>query len=209
MLETWFVQVAFLVPGVLAAVDALASHLGGAGSLKRVPVIVAGHQVTNLVVATVSYLQVAALVPLALLLLSRTGQGSVVMGLVKPRMRLDIWPAVGIAAAGFGTAAAMAIVLAPLIATDKSLFVTPDVGRLPDYYILYGIVASATTAIAEETLVNGYLLVRLERLGWDPRRALVLSLALRTSYHVYYGLGFLLTIPFGYFATRSFQRTGA
>jgi len=29
---------------------------------------------------------------------------------------------------------------------------------------------------------------------------------LRTSYHVYYGLGFLLTIPFGYYATRSFQK---
>jgi membrane protease YdiL (CAAX protease family) len=34
----------------------------------------------------------------------------------------------------------------------------------------------------------------------------VLSLTLRTSYHVYYGLGFLLTIPLGYFLTRSFQK---
>lgn len=206
MLETWFVQVAFLVPGVLAAIDALASHLGGAGSLKRVPVIVAGNQVANLVVATITYVQVAAVVPLALLLLSRTGQGPAAIGLTKPRWQSDIWPAIGIAVASFGTAAAMAIVLTPLIATDKSLFVTPDVGHLPGYYVLYGIAASATTAIAEETLVNGYLLTRLEQLGWDPRRALVLSLALRTSYHVYYGLGFLLTIPFGYFATRSFQK---
>jgi len=39
-----------------------------------------------------------------------------------------------------------------------------------------------------------------------PRRALLLSLTLRTSCHVYYGLGFLLTIPFGYYATRSFQK---
>ena len=38
------------------------------------------------------------------------------------------------------------------------------------------------------------------------RRALVLSLILRTSYHVYYGLGFLLTVPFGYLVTRSFQK---
>jgi membrane protease YdiL (CAAX protease family) len=35
---------------------------------------------------------------------------------------------------------------------------------------------------------------------------LILSLALRTSYHVYYGLGFILTIPFGYYVTRSFQK---
>ena len=46
----------------------------------------------------------------------------------------------------------------------------------------------------------------LEQLGWDPRWALTVSLALRTSYHVYYGLGFLVTIPFGYYATRSFQK---
>ena len=65
---------------------------------------------------------------------------------------------------------------------------------------------AAVSATAEEILVSGYLLTRLEQLGWDPRRALVLSLTLRTSYHVYYGLGFLLTIPFGYFATRSFQK---
>lgn len=206
VLETWFVQAAFLAPGVLAAIDALASHLGGAGSLKRVPVIVAGNQVANLVVATITYVQVAAVVPLALLLLSRTGQRPAVLGLTNPRWQIDLRAAIGIAAAGFGTAVAMAVVLTPLIRTDKTLFVTPDVGHLPGYYVLYGIAASATTAIAEETLVNGYLLVRLEQLGWNPRRALVLSLALRTSYHVYYGLGFLLTIPFGYFATRSFQK---
>ena len=77
---------------------------------------------------------------------------------------------------------------------------------MPRYYIIYGIVISAVTAITEETLVSGYLLTRLDQLGWNPRWALALSLTLRTSYHVYYGLGFLLTIPFGYFATRSFQK---
>ena len=40
---------------------------------------------------------------------------------------------------------------------------------------------SAITAITEETLVSGYLLTRLEQLGWDPRWALTVSLALRTS----------------------------
>ena len=72
--------------------------------------------------------------------------------------------------------------------------------------MIYGIAISATTAVAEEVMVSGYLLVRLEQLGWRPQRALLLSLALRTSYHVYYGLGFILTVPFGYFVTRSFQK---
>jgi membrane protease YdiL (CAAX protease family) len=55
-------------------------------------------------------------------------------------------------------------------------------------------------------LVNGYLITRLGQLGWTPQSALILSLVLRTSYHVYYGLGFLLTVPFGYLVTRSFQK---
>jgi membrane protease YdiL (CAAX protease family) len=205
-LETCFVQAAFLVPGILAAVDALAAHLGGTGTIERIPTIVAGHPLANLVFATFTYLQVAAVVPLALLLLNRTGQEMATLGLTKPTWHQDIWPGAGIAAAGYGAVVAITIFLTPLIVTDKALFVTPAIGHLPKYYIVYGVAAAAITSIAEETLVNGYLLIRLEQLGWDPRRAFALSLTLRTSYHVYYGLGFLLTIPFGYFATRSFQK---
>lgn len=206
MLETWFVQVAFLVPAVIGAVDALAAHLGGTGSFQRVPTIVAGHPVTNLVLAALSYLPIGVMVPLALLLLNRTGQDLPELGLTKPGWRTDVWPGAGIAAAGYGTVLVLAIVLAPVIRADKRLFSAPAIGHLPDYYIVYGIVIAAVSATSEEILVSGYLLTRLEQLGWDPRRALVLSLTLRTSYHVYYGLGFLLTIPFGYFATRSFQK---
>lgn len=206
MLETWFVQAAFLVPTIIGAVDALAAHLGGTGSFRRVPTIVAGHPVANLVLAALSYLPIGAVVPLALLLLNRTGQDLPALGLTKPGWRRDVWPGAGIAAAGYGAVLVLAIVLAPVIRADKQLFSAPAIGHLPDYYIVYGIVIAAVSATAEEILVSGYLLTRLEQLGWDPRRALVLSLTLRTSYHVYYGLGFLLTIPFGYFATRSFQK---
>jgi len=79
-------------------------------------------------------------------------------------------------------------------------------GHEPGYYVVWGLAASALTAIAEETFVNGYLITRLQQLGWTPGRALTLSLVLRTSYHVYYGVSFLLTVPFGYFVTRSFQK---
>jgi membrane protease YdiL (CAAX protease family) len=80
------------------------------------------------------------------------------------------------------------------------------IGHVPAYYVVWGLAISATTAIAEETLMSGYLLTRLSQLGWSPRRALIVSLVLRTSYHVYYGIGFILTVPFGYFVTRSFQK---
>jgi membrane protease YdiL (CAAX protease family) len=67
---------------------------------------------------------------------------------------------------------------------------------------------SATTAVAEEVLMNGYLMTRLSQLGWSPTGALILGIALRTSYHVYYGIGFVATIPVAYFLTRSFQKRG-
>lgn len=206
VLETWFVELAFLVPGVLAAVDVLAAHEGGAGDITRFPTIVSGHPLANLIVGIISYFEVAAVVPLALLLLSRTGQGPAVMGLTRPGWVRDVWPGLGLAAAGYGVVLVIAVPFAPLLADHKALFNQIPTGHVPKYYIIYGLAVSAITAITEETLVSGYLLTRLDQLGWDPKWALVLSLTLRTSYHVYYGLGFLLTIPLGYFLTRSFQK---
>jgi membrane protease YdiL (CAAX protease family) len=204
VLETWFVQVAFLVPSVLAAVDLFAAHTGGA-AITRFPTIVS-NPAANLILGVVTYLQVAAVVPLALLLLSRTGQRPATLGLVSPTWRTDVWPGLGIAASGYGVAFLATIVLTALVGRHSRLFDQVPIGHVPHYYVIYGVAVSAITAIAEETLVSGYLLTRLEQLGWNPRTALLLSLTLRTSYHVYYGLGFLLTIPLGYYATRSFQK---
>ena len=204
--ETWFVQAAFLVPSVLNAVDLLAAHVGGAGAVTRFPTYVSGHPAVNLVLGIFNYVAVGAVVPVALLLLSRTGQSPAVLGLTRPRWRRDVWPGLGLAAAAYAIAAAVTIAAAPLTAKHKALFNQVPVGHVPRYYIIYGVAVAAITAVTEETLINGYLLTRLEQFGWSPGTAFALSLTLRTSYHVYYGLGFLLTVPLGYFVTRSFQK---
>jgi membrane protease YdiL (CAAX protease family) len=204
--ETRFVMVAFLLPVVMSAVILLVQHVSGVGDITRFPVIIAGHPVTNLVVGILDYLAVAALVPLALLLLARTGQPPSILGIGRPSFRQDIWPGLALAAASFGAEIPVALALSPVLAHDSSLVNNVAIGHVPAYYVIWGIAVSAITAIAEEVLVNGYLITRLGQLGWTPRSALILSLGLRTSYHIYYGLGFLLTIPFGYFVTRSFQK---
>lgn len=212
MLETWFVQIAFLAPGVIGAVDLLAAHLGGAPGVNPFASIIPGHPVANVIFGMLTYLQVGAVVPLALLLLSRTGQDPASIGFTRPRLRRDVWPGMGLAASGYAVAYTAGIVVVAALATVVGrqtalrLFNQVTIGHVPAYYILYGLTIAAVTAITEETLVNAYLLTRLEQLGWNPRWALVFSLALRTSYHVYYGLGFLFTIPLGYFNTRSFQK---
>ena len=93
-----------------------------------------------------------------------------------------------------------------MLAHHASLVIRPKVGQVPDYYVVYAIALSAITSITEEVVVNGYLITRLEQLGWTPKRALLLSLVVRTSYHAYYGIAFFLLIPFGYYLTRSFQK---
>ena len=204
--ETRFVMVAFLLPAVMAAVILFAQHEAGVASITRFPDLVHDQPVVNLILGILDYLPVAATVPLALFLLARTGQPPSVMGLGVPSLRGDLLPGLGIAAAAFGSELVLLIPLAPLILHHSSLINTVNTGHVPAYYVIWGLALSATTAVTEEVLVNGYLISRLGQLGWTPRSALVLSLILRTSYHVYYGLGFLLTIPFGYFVTRSFQK---
>jgi membrane protease YdiL (CAAX protease family) len=204
VLETWFIQLAFLAPGVLSAVDLLVSHSGGA-TISRFPDYDPNPAV-NLILGIASYLAVAATVPIALLLLSRTGQPPSALGLGRPWWRADVWPGLGLALGCYGATIVATLVLTGVVGRNSKLLVQVPVGNVPHYYIIYGIAISAVTAVAEETLVSGYLLTRLEQLGWSRRRALTLSLILRTSYHVYYGLGFLLTVPFGYLVTRSFQK---
>jgi membrane protease YdiL (CAAX protease family) len=204
--ETRFVMVAFLVPAVSSAVILFVQHVSGVADITRFPVIVADNPVTNLVLGILSYLSVAATVPLALLLLVRTGQTPTVLGLGRPSWTQDVWPGLGLAAASFGAEIPLAVVISPLVAHHSDLVNRVSVGHVPGYYVIWGIAMSAITAIAEEVVINGYLITRLGQLSWTPRSALILSLCLRTSYHVYYGVGFLLTIPFGYFVTRSFQK---
>jgi membrane protease YdiL (CAAX protease family) len=204
--ETRFVMLAFLLPVVTSAVLVLAQHLSGVSDITRTQNILKGQPFANMILEIFAYLSVAAVVPLALFLLARTGQSPSVLGLGVPRFKRDVIPGLGIGAAAFGLEVLILIPFVLLLAHHSSLFNSVSVGHEPKYYVIWGLTTSATTAIAEEVIVNGYLITRLGQLGWTPRSSLILSLILRTSYHVYYGLGFILTVPFGYLVTRSFQK---
>jgi len=203
--ETVFVQLAFLALPVTTAIVVLARHLDGAGDINRFGSDVPGHPLAGFFLGMLSYIAVGAIVPLVLLLLWRTGIRSKQLGLVAPGLKSDWLPGLGLAAASFGTAVVLFVPLGPLL-HDSKLVNKAATGHVPAYYVIYALVLSATTAITEEVIVNGYLLTRLEQLNWAPRSALILSLGLRTSYHVYYGIAVLFTVPFGYYVTRSFQK---
>lgn len=203
--ETWFVMLVFLWPAITGAIIGLVEGLTNVAGISDF-----GHYIANpfgnMTLGIIAYLPTAAAVPLALYLLSRTGQGPRVIGLGWPRFTQDIWPGLGLAAAAWGVSFGAAVILTPVINDVKHAVVTTSVSGIPNYYVIYGIAISLTTAIAEETFVNGYIITRLAQLGWSKEKAMWLAVALRTSYHVYYGLGFLFTIPLGIFVTRSFQK---
>lgn len=199
-------MLAFLAPGVVSAVIILSKHVSGAQNFTPFPTIVHHQPVVNLLLLILAYLPVASTVPLALLLLSRTGQGPRVLGMGLPSLTEDVVPGLGIGALAFLCEIVLLIPFAQLLTDHPGLVAKISVGHLPTYYIIYGLILSATTAITEEVMMSGYLLTRLHQLGWSDKKSLALSLTLRTSYHIYYGFGFLLTVPFGYFVTRSFQK---
>jgi membrane protease YdiL (CAAX protease family) len=182
--------------------------VSGVGTVRRFQVLIEGHPLENMIIGIIAYLAVACVAPLALLLLSRTGQGPKVLGLGWPGLRSDIGPAIGIIGASWGSEIVLLLVLSPLLNANTRLNSSTPVGNVPHYYVIWGLTIAATTAVAEEVLMNGYLMTRLSQLGWSPTGALILGIALRTSYHVYYGIGFVATIPAAYFFTRSFQKRG-
>ncbi len=51
------------------------------------------------------------------------------------------------------------------------------------------LLSAAHDGILEEILVIGYLLRRLDQLGWTPWKAILTAAVLRGSYHLYQGFG--------------------
>lgn len=203
VLETWLVMVAMLLPWFIGAAVQLGLHLASGTSVNPLPTYDKHNAAVNIVLGLLSYVPTAAVVPLAWLLLARTGQRPADLGLTRVGWP-DVGTGVGLAAASLGSVYVLSVVLFPL--THSRLANTPGLLHVPAYYLVFGISQSLLTAVAEETAVNAYLITRLDQLGWSPAGAFWLSMALRTSYHVYYGIALVFTLPFGYFVTRSFQK---
>ncbi|MEU3078324.1 type II CAAX endopeptidase family protein [Streptomyces laurentii] len=100
------------------------------------------------------------------------------------------WPDLGrgaLVAAGIGSAGLAFYLVAR--AAGFNLTVVPE--SLPDVWWKYPvlILSAIQNSVLEEVIVVGYLLRRLDQLGWSPRSSLVASAVLRGSYHLYQGIG--------------------
>jgi membrane protease YdiL (CAAX protease family) len=151
---------------------------------------------------------VLALAPVALVvhLLHRTGEQLSDLGVDRREPRRDLLRGMGIAAVIGG--AGLALYLAAY-ALGLNRAVVPT--ELPSEWwrIPVELLIAAQNGILEEILVAGYLLRRLDQLGWRPRNALVVSALLRGSYHLYQGVGgFVGNVLMGLIFGKLFQRWG-
>jgi membrane protease YdiL (CAAX protease family) len=138
--------------------------------------------------------------------LRRSGESLATIGLDRSRPRLDLLRGAAIAAV-IGGAGLGLYLLAH--ASGANLTVVPE--SLPAVWWRTPVLALSAlqNAALEEVLVLGFLLHRLNQLGWSDNRALALSALLRGSYHLYQGLGgFAGNAIMGVIFGRIYQRWG-
>ena len=119
-------------------------------------------------------------------LLYRSGEGLPVIGADLRRPRFDLSRGALIAAGVGGVGLAFYLITHAL---GVDLTVVPE--ALPDVWwrIPVLVLSAFQNAMVEEVVVLGYLMHRLEQIGWGRNRTLVASALVRGSYHFYQGVG--------------------
>ncbi|MFB6548547.1 CPBP family intramembrane glutamic endopeptidase [Streptomyces sp. NPDC056405] len=129
-----------------------------------------------------------ALVPVALVahFLLREGRGLRTLGFDRTRPWPDLARGAAVAAVIGSTGIAFYLAARGL---GFNLTVVPE--ALPEVWWKYPvlILSAVQNSVLEEVIVVGYLLRRLDQLGWSPGASLAASSVLRGSYHLYQGIG--------------------
>ena len=98
-------------------------------------------------------------------------------------------------------------VMAVGLGVNRSVVPIPPTGHWWTVPVL--LLAAARSGLLEEVIVCGYLLRRLDQLGWSPARALWSSALLRGAYHLYQGFGgFFGNLALGLLFGRLYQLRG-
>ena len=197
----------FPLPAVLTALVLLIRSSLEGTSPDQINDVLPQHHGLSSLLGGLLYAGSGSSVLLALFLLTASGVSLRSIGFTRKGLGADAGYGLGIVFAGFGIALGLTLLVVGIFGEDGVPgAVQSDNEHFAAVFLIQGYIISLVTALVEETMMSGYLLTRLGQLGWTPRKALWVSMAIRTSYHVYYGIGFLFTIPVGYLLTRSFQR---
>jgi membrane protease YdiL (CAAX protease family) len=189
----WEIFVVFAVSLGASGLNALLSLIGSLlakQSLSSQHALLVGSLSPNhwfdLVLQLVSIAEALTPVVLVFYLMARSGEPPSVMGLDASQPGLDLLRGAAIAALIGGAGLGLYITAFHL---GASLNIVPE--SLPDVWwrIPVLLLSAAHDGILEEILVIGYLLRRLDQLGWTPWKAILFAAVLRGSYHLYQGFG--------------------
>jgi membrane protease YdiL (CAAX protease family) len=206
-LEILVVLSLFPLPALVTAVIVLLRSAIEGMTRSPITQLLPHHPLLSSMVGAVQYATALPVVFVVWYLLTSTGLSFRALGITREGLGWDLLAAVGLVLGGLGLLLVAGLAVYALFGSGGVPgSYTGNVGHLPAVYLIEAITISLVTATVEETVINAYLLTRLAQLGWSPRKALWVSLVLRTSYHAYYGVGLLFTIPIGYLLTSSFQR---
>lgn len=137
--------------------------------------------------------------PLVVLLILRSGRGLADMGIRRPGW-IDVIGGVALfLVAGVGAASAGSDLLG--MVRNVGVFNYPHSNDVLDH-----VGDSLHAGITEETILLGYLVVRLRGLGLAVWKIALVTLGIRTSYHLYYGTEALTSLMFGAVQTIFFLR---
>jgi membrane protease YdiL (CAAX protease family) len=189
----WEIFVVFAVSlgasGLNALLDLISSLLARSALRSQRALLVgslAANHWLDLVLQLVSIAEALAPVALVCYLITVSGEPLSVLGLDASQPARDALRGAALAALIGGAGLGLYLAAFNL---GISLNVVPE--QLPAVWwrIPVLLLSAAHDGILEEILVIGYLLHRLDQLGWTPWKAIVASAVLRGSYHLYQGLG--------------------
>ncbi|MEP7026414.1 MAG: CPBP family intramembrane glutamic endopeptidase [Actinomycetota bacterium] len=190
----WEIFVVFAVSLGASGVGALIELIGsltapqslGQQKALLVGTLAPGRPLLDLVLQLLSIAEGLAPVALVFYLLARSGEGPADLGADGREPGRDFARGAVIAAVIGGTGLGLY-----LIAFNIGINLTVVPESLPALWwrIPVLVLNAAQNGILEEILVIGFLLRRLDQLGWTPWKAIVFSAVLRGSYHLYQGFG--------------------
>lgn len=194
--ELLIVLAIFPLPATLAALVSLASHISMRLQVISEPMLVPNNTSLSVLLGIAVQLSQVAAAAMVMYLLVRSGEGPGAIGLGGRRLRLDlalvmiVWLFVDLIPQSVGTGILGAL----------NLPVYQDVGPSQLPLLAVGIAAAIAAGVVEEIVVLGYLVRRLEQRGLSTGAIVAIAVAVRVSYHLYYGLG---VIPIVLWATAS------
>jgi membrane protease YdiL (CAAX protease family) len=140
----------------------------------------------DLVLQLVSIAEALVPVVLVLYLMARSGEPPSVMGLDLRQPGRDALRGAALAAIIGGAGLGLYIGAFKL---GISLHIVPESLPAVWWRIPVLLLSAIHDGLLEEILVIGYLLRRLDQLGWTPWKAILTAAVLRGSYHLYQGFG--------------------